>query len=159
MSSGELTARRMSVALRGLSVEGHRMEVTNRYLELLADEGYRPKVVDDEATEIEFKAERLRYRLVLDPKDPEFVAVTLSYRIDEGHPLEQLFALANDFNQRIKVVKTLVHPAGELVRFAFEALSRDPLPPELLERALGFLRSTSDEYFEEIRREQPAVKA
>jgi hypothetical protein len=135
------------------------MNVTDRYVELLANEGYRPKVDEAGGTEIEFKAERLRYRMMLEAVDPEFVAITLDYGIDGEHALEKLLAVANEFNRRVKVVKTMVHPDGDAVRFSYEALSPAPLSPEQLERALFFLRSTSGEYFEEIRREEPKAKA
>jgi hypothetical protein len=62
-------------------------------------------------------------------------------------------------NRRIKVVKVLVHPDATAVRFSYETLVRGTLEPDLLERAISFLRGTSDEYFEEIRSADPVAKA
>jgi hypothetical protein len=135
------------------------MDVTDRYVELLANEGYRPKVDEDDETEILFKAERLRFRMSLDSSDPAFVAITLSFSVEEGHALEKLLAVANEQNQRAKVVKVLVHPGGKSVRFSFEALCAGTLPLDLLERAIAYLRGVSDDYFEEIRKADPEAKA
>jgi hypothetical protein len=96
---------------------------------------------------------------MLDENDPSFVAVTLSYSLDESHRLERLLALANDFGRRIKVVKVLVYPEAEVVRFAYETLCSGTLAPELLQRAISFLRGASDEYFQELRETEPAAKA
>jgi hypothetical protein len=135
------------------------MNVTERYVELLATEGYRPQVDEDDSTKIVFKVVGVQYRVLLDASDPDFVAVTLSYRVDPTHSLERLLSLANEFGRRIKVVKILVHPDGDVVRFSYETLYRGTLPPELLERVIFFLRSTSDEYFEEIRKADPQARA
>jgi hypothetical protein len=135
------------------------VNVTEKYVELLANEGYRPKVDEEDATEIEFKAERIRFRMRLDPSDPDFVGITLDYRLEEGHALEKLLAVANEMNRRIKVVKVLVPPDATAVRFSYETLVRGTLEPDLLERAISFLRGTSDEYFDEIRKADPVAKA
>jgi hypothetical protein len=135
------------------------MNVTERYVELLAGEGYRPKVDEDDATEIEFKVERVRFRMIVDPSDDQFVAISLAYRIEAGHAVEQLLAVANEMNRRIKVVKVLVQPDASAVRFSYETLVRGTLDPDLLERAISFLRGTSDEYFEEIRKAEPEATA
>jgi hypothetical protein len=135
------------------------MDVTDRYVELLANEGYRPKVDEDDETEIEFRAERLRFRMSLDPADPAFVAILLAFTVEEGHALEKLLTVANEQNQRAKVVKVLVHPEGKWVRFSYEALCDGTLPPEVLERAIVYLRGVSDDYFEEIRKAEPEAKA
>ena len=135
------------------------MNVTERYVELLANEGYRPKVDEEGATEIDFKAERLHFRMLLDESDPDFVAINLTYTVEEGHAPEKLLAVANELNRSVKVVKVLVHPEGHAVRFAYESLVRGTLDPDLLERAVSFLRSTSDEFFDEIRKAEPAAKA
>jgi hypothetical protein len=135
------------------------MNVTDRYVELLANEGYRPTVDDREATEIEFKVEGIRFHAMLDENDPEFVAITLCYRLDGAYGIERLLALANDFARRIKVVKVLIYPDAEVARFAYETLCSGTLAPELLQRAISFLRGASDEYFQELREAEPAAKA
>lgn len=135
------------------------MNVTERYVELLANEGYRPKVDEDDATEIDFKVERVRFRMIVDPTDPDFIAISLAYRVENGHALEQLLTVANEMNHRVKVVKVLVQPDASAVRFSYETLVRGALDPELLERAISFLRGISDEFFEEIRKPEPEAKA
>ncbi|WP_242333377.1 YbjN domain-containing protein [Anaeromyxobacter sp. SG66] len=134
------------------------MSVNERWVELLANEGYRPKVQDDDATVVEFKAERLRYRILLEENDPEFVGVVLDYSVESGHEFQKLLAVANHLNASMKVVKTVVHPDGDAVRFCYEAIVKTALEPGLLDRALAYLRNTSDQFFEEVRKE-PVVRA
>lgn len=134
--------------------------IGDKYVELLADEGYRPRVEsDDDRVDILFKSEGVQYCLVVGRDDPDFFALTLCYGVeDEGLTLEQLHALANDANELWKVAKVTVHPAGEAVRFWYEAFGQ--LGAEGLERAIAILRRASDEFFREIRsRAKPVAQA
>ena len=141
--------------------KGKRMaSVGEKYVELLAKEGYRPELeTDDESVDILFKSEGVRYRLAVFHDDPEFFTLALCYGLDEpGVTLEQLLAIANDANERWKVVKVTIHPAGEAVRFQYEAFGQ--LTAEGLERALGILRMTSTAFFKEVRsRSEPKAQA
>jgi hypothetical protein len=140
---------------------GKRMaSVGEKYVELLANEGYRPKIeTDDESVDILFRSEGIQYRLALYHDDPEFFALSLCYGIDEqGVTLEQLLAIANDANERWKIAKVTLHPVGEAVRFQYEAFGQ--LAAEGLERAIGILRMTSNEFFKEVRsRAAPKAQA
>lgn len=139
---------------------GKRMaSIGEKYVELLANEGYRPKLeADDESVEILFKSEGAGYRLGLDRDDAEFFALSLCYGVDEAVPVEQLLAIANDMNERWKVVKVTVQPTGEAVRFQYEAFGQ--LTAETLERALSILRTTSHAFFKEVReRAEPKAQA
>jgi hypothetical protein len=139
---------------------GKRMaSIGEKYVELLANEGYRPKVeTDDESVEILFKSEGAQYRLGVDSGDPEFFALSLCYGIDEGVPTEQLLAIANDANERWKVVKVTVQPTGEAARFQYEAFGQ--LTADTLERALSILRTTCHAFFKEVQeRAEPKAQA
>jgi hypothetical protein len=126
------------------------------YLELLAAEGYRPERQGDEhGGDIVFKSEGALFRLGVDEVDREFFALSLCYGLeDEGVAMERLLHAANGANEYWKVVKVTVHPAGEAVRFQFEAFGQ--LTPALLQRAIQILRLTCDRFFEEIRESAPA---
>ncbi len=126
------------------------MNVTERYVELLATEGYRPKVDEDDANEIQFSVERARFRLTVDPNDEAYVAISLDFRVDEGHAFGRLLTIANELNGRVKVVKTLVHPEAHAVRFSFETLVRGTMQGDELARAVSYLRHAADEYFGEV---------
>lgn len=135
------------------------MTIGEKYVELLANEGYRPRLETDEGSvEILFKSEGVQYRLGLEEADPEFFTLSLCYGVDDAVPVEQLLSIANSANERWKVVKATVHPTGEAARFQYEAFGQ--LTPESLQRALSILRTASNAFFEEIRgRATPKAQA
>ena len=136
------------------------MSVAQKYLELLSTEGYRPDLEGDEGSpRIVFKAEGASFRMILDEEDPEFFGLTLGYGVPEGHEFGRLTGLANELNDRWKVVKATIHPDGDAVRFAFEIFTGDAVSPGLLERAIRALRLVAEEFFEELRKAEPEAKA
>lgn len=124
--------------------------VAEKYLELLAAEGYRPRRESEErGADIVFKSEGGLYRLSVDEVDQDFLSLSLCYSLDEGLPMDRQLHLANAGNEHWKVVKITVHPAGEAVRFQFEAFGR--LTSELLHRALHILQEAARRFFGELR--------
>lgn len=133
-----------------------KIRVADAYLELLAEEGYRPERQGDEhGGDIVFKSEGALFRLGVDEVDRDFFSLSLCYGLeDEGVAIERLLHAANGANEYWKVVKVTIHPAGEAVRFQYEAFGQ--LTPAILQRAIQILRLTCDRFFGEIRESAPA---
>lgn len=133
-----------------------KIRVADAYLELLAEEGYRPERQGDEhGGDIVFKSEGALFRLGVDEVDRDFFSLSLCYGLeDEGVAIERLLHAANAANEYWKVVKVTIHPAGEAVRFQYEAFGQ--LTPAILQRAIQILRLTCDRFFGEIRESAPA---
>lgn len=128
--------------------------VAAAFLDVLAEEGYRPKLdrdcSDENTSCIAFKSERTTYLLFAYEDDPEYLRVGVSYDLGEGpDDAAALAALANRVNDQVKGVKTVLAPDDHSVRFVVETfLTGQRVSGALVERALGALRKAADDFFE-----------
>lgn len=127
--------------------------VADAYVDILAEEGYRPKIErgesDDTSTVIHFKSEGIRYRLFAYEDDPEYFRLGVSYDLGEGpHDAALLARIANDVNDRLKGVKAVLGLDQNGVRFVVESfLTGQKVTAALVERATSALRSAADDFF------------
>jgi hypothetical protein len=119
-----------------------------KFLDLLANEGYRPKVIGDgDDAFVTFKNEGTKFLVIPDPREAAFFHVVLSFEAPE-EPLEQLLVKANRINATWKTVKAVVTDHGS-VGFHFEAvLDEHTDATVLLQRAVRVLYDASREFFD-----------
>jgi len=127
--------------------------VARAYLDVLAGEGYRPKVddegVDETSSPILFKKEGTTFVLFAYEDDPEYFRMGLSFKLGQGpHDAASLAEVANDLNDRWKGVKTVLDLEESRVRFAVETfLTGQKVSGALLERSTHALRCAADDFF------------
>ena len=128
--------------------------VAAAFLDVLAEEGYRPKVDGDREDErsscIAFKAEGTTYLLFAYEDDPEYLRLGVSYDLGDGRDdTAALAAVANQVNEQVKGVKAVLSTDDRSVRFSVETfLTGQRVTGALIERALGALRKAADDFFE-----------
>ena len=126
-------------------------EVTlaTRYLDLLSEEGYRPKLGPTHGCPvITFKHEGDEFLLFVDEDHETFFHLGIAY--DLG-PIDVPTALdrANQLNEELKVVKVTIAAEDRSVRFHVEAfLDQAPARMEQVERSLGALSNAAERFFE-----------
>ena len=122
------------------------------YLDLLADEGFRPTLTRDERQSIlRFKWEGVAFLLIVDDEDDDFFHLALSYALGDGVDVAAAISRANDVNQGYKAVKITIHPAERSVRFHVEAFLESPATFRILERSVAALKDAARAYFEQAR--------
>lgn len=128
--------------------------VLDAYLELLGEEGYRPRAdgSDGESTLVTFKAQGTRFLLFAYEDDPTYFRLGVHYDLPPGpRDALRLAELANDQNTRWKGVKTVLDLEDGSVRFVVETFLTGPATGDLLERTIRALGSVSDEFFGALR--------
>jgi hypothetical protein len=134
-----------------------------RLKDLLAEEGYRPRLEsrEDGPSELEFKVEGRRFLLRAWASDEEFVQVCTGVLLDEGGPDEATFLrLGNELQAHYKGVKTYLPPSRAFVEFQIELfLGGHPLSPELLERCIHILQATDRDFCKRLEPEVPKARA
>ena len=133
-----------------------RVNLAARYLDVLSEEGYRPKLetTDDNHAVIVFNSERESFLLFVDEDDESFFHLGSGYELGE---LDIPAALnrANELNEQLKVVKVTVAPEERAVRFHLESfLGEAPPKMDHVKRAVSAVRNAAAKFFEPIR---PAV--
>lgn len=127
-----------------------------RWLDFLAEEGYRPHLeVNEELPErarLAFKVEGVRYLLYLDDKDSTFFNLVLSYRLDDltDEP-EILLASANAVTRQSKGTKVWVDQEERAAFFAYEWFAEELPSAALFERLVSQCGNAADEFFEKAR--------
>jgi hypothetical protein len=126
--------------------------VAHAFCEVLAEEGYRPKVEGDEdetTTRIVFKSEGTRFTLYAYEDDPEYFRLAAAYDLGEGpHDDAGLASIANHVNEHMKGVKTVLDLDRNGVRFIVETfLTGQKVTPALIERATSALRAAANDFF------------
>jgi hypothetical protein len=124
-----------------------------RYLDLLAEEGYRPGLdgADDRHAVISFKSEGETFLLFVDEDDDNFFHLGSWFEVGD---LELATAVdrANELNEQLRVVKTTIGLEDRVVRFQVESFLDDPPASlELIERAVIAARSAASLFFEPAR--------
>lgn len=127
--------------------------VVERWCDLLAEEGYRPRPELKEGSAphwfIPFKHEGTRFGVYLDEKDPTYMQLELAYTVDPTiAPLTTLLEVANEINSLTKGVKVTVSPAGDSAWFMLEWFSESVPSPAVLGRLLSQARHAAEEFFE-----------
>jgi hypothetical protein len=128
--------------------------VAKHYFDLLAEEGYRPKVSrsDDNQSALRFKSEGVGFLLIVDEDDDSFFHLSLAYELGDGvADMAGAMSRANDLNADYKAVKVTVHPAERGVRFHIEAFFDAPATLPVIQRSIGALRNAARAYFEPAR--------
>ncbi len=130
--------------------------VLQAYLDLLAEEGYRPRAEGaqgDKNPLVVFKAQGTSFLLFVDEEDPSYFRLGVYYLLPPGdHDTLRLAELANDQNSRWKGVKTVLELEDRGgVRFVVETFLTGPATRELFGRSMGALASVSDEFFGALR--------
>jgi putative sensory transduction regulator len=128
--------------------------VAKRYSDLLAEEGYRPKVnpSEDNHSIVRFKSEGNVFLLFVDEDDEAFFHLALAYELGDGvTDMAGAMSRANDLNSDYKAVKVTVHPAERSVRFHVEAFLEAPATLPVIQRSIGALRNAARAYFEQAR--------
>jgi hypothetical protein len=127
--------------------------VAHAFREVLAEEGYRPKVEGGEdettTTRIAFKSEGTRFTLYAYEDDPEYFRLAAAYDLGEGpHDGAGLASIANHVNEHVKAVKTVLDLDRNGVRFIVETfLTGQKVTPALIERATSALRAAANDFF------------
>jgi hypothetical protein len=126
--------------------------VTRRYLDLLAEEGYRPKLegATDLHTIISFKSEGEAFMIFVDEDDEAFLHVGSFYELGEVD-IDSALCFANDLNERLKAVKVTIAPDDGAARFYVETYLDDAPAVKHIERAVDLLRGAALEFFEPAR--------
>lgn len=126
--------------------------IAETYFDLLAKEGYRPSFGETgpsgQRTCLRFKSEGYRYVLFVYADDPDFFHLGCSFTLEPDLETSALADLANDVNDRAKVVKVTLSAPEHAVRFQVECFLGGGNPtPALLERSLSSLRGAVGEFF------------
>jgi len=138
-------------------------ELVRRWCDLLSEEGYRPKAVQQEESpqhwRVKFKHEGTTYGVYLDEQDATYTQLELAYSVDpKVAPLATLLAAANSVNSEAKCVKVTVSPEGESACFMLEWFSEALPSPAILERLISQASHGASEFFEkrkELSRPEP----
>jgi hypothetical protein len=128
--------------------------VAKRYFDLLAEEGYRPKIGSSENNHsiLRFKSEGTVFLLFVDEDDESFFHLALTYDLGDGvADMAGAMSRANDLNADYKAVKVTVHPAEQSVRFHVEAFLEDLATLSVIQRCIGALRDAARAFFEPAR--------
>jgi hypothetical protein len=132
-----------------------------RIREFLTEQGFRPWTEDEYPGTIWFRFEGLKYVARFADGDDDYLQVALGFVLrDESRDELTLLRAMNREQAKIKVVKIYVSPECDLVEFQMELfLDGRMLSPQLLDRLLWTLRSTSRDFFHQIRPEEPKAQA
>jgi hypothetical protein len=137
-------------------MEENESSLRQRWLDFLAEEGYRPHLeINDEQPErarLAFKVEGLRYTLYLDEGDPTFFNLVLCYRLgDLTDEPEVLLAAANALTRQTKGTKVWVDQEDRSANFNYEWFAEDVPSSRLFERLISQCRYAVDGFFEKAR--------
>ncbi|MEI7891804.1 MAG: hypothetical protein WCI05_01860 [Myxococcales bacterium] len=93
------------------------------WMNLLADEGYRPRVIDAGKV-LTFKREGLNYLVLLDARDPEFLHLILPrcWPLESDVEFARAFRVVNKVHARIKVARILIDEDDRDISFGVELL-------------------------------------
>lgn len=128
--------------------------IATRIADLLAEEGYRPKLAESDGPyqRIDFKAEGTRFLVRVSEKDPDFVAVILGYLFDEPVPeMEAILRVGFEVQSEAKVAKFFVD--SERTYFEMQAelfLGGQPLTARHLERCIAVLGRAAADFSERL---------
>ncbi len=130
--------------------------LADRNLELLAEEGYRPRLErhpeQPHLARVEFRAQGAKFSIFLDEEDPGFFQLSLAFDLGaRSLGATALLAAANHLNDQVKAVKATVDRDANVARFHYEAFVEGPPSSEVLDRSMFQLRRASDDFFERIR--------
>jgi hypothetical protein len=129
------------------------------YLELLANEGYRP-TRDEAEPLIYFKAEGNRYRLQLFEGDADYIRLTSYWRLYDETTDAAAFQAVSETNRQLKFVKASKEPMERGVLFSWEALYKEPAhAAPFIERAISQLDSCAREFFRRVEASATATPA
>lgn len=124
------------------------------YLQLLAEEGYRPEYerLGDTYGAVSFKSEGERFALLADENDEHFFHLSVAYTLD-GIDLGAAVDRANELNETLKAVKVSASGRGAEagVRFSIEAYLDVPANIDHVEGALRLLRNAAGAFFQASR--------
>ncbi len=131
-------------------------KVRELWMDFLSEEGYRPHLeVNEELPErsrIGFKAERARFFLYLDEKDPTFFCLTLCYRLgDLPDEPELLLEAAHAVTREHKGTKAWLDQEERLAYFHYEWFAEALPSAAIFERLIFQCISASDELFKKAR--------
>lgn len=122
----------------------------NRYVELLAEEGYRPKwdPIDETVSSVLFKVEGTQVVIFTDEEDEDFFHMGLAIDLNDGMEIPWALDRANRVNDDLKSVKATVHPDDRSVRFRIEAfLPGAPTLPMIL-RSVVAIEAAAEAFFD-----------
>jgi hypothetical protein len=126
--------------------------MSQRWLDLLTGEGYRPRVQANERDpgrmRLLFESAGEAHYLYLHDEDPGFFRLSLRFRLgDRPAPDFALLAAANEQNREAKATKVTVDLEGRSACFDIEGFVEAPPPAALLERMLGQCAFAADRFF------------
>ena len=134
-----------------------------RLRDLLAEEGYRPRLEngEDGPSSLDFKVEGRRFVVRAWESDEEFVQVCTGVALDEGGPDEvTLLRLGNELQAHYKGVKTYLPASRAFVEFQIELfLGVHPFSPEVLQRCITVLQAVERDYCKRLVPEAPKARA
>ncbi len=128
--------------------------LARRYLEFLADEGYRPRCEDDPDDDsfkvLSFKSEGQTFILFVYEDDPDYFNIGFAFDRGEGpHDPAALANMARDVTESVKGVKCILGLQDNSVRLQVETFLGGATPTAaLLERLLAALRHAATQVFE-----------
>jgi hypothetical protein len=135
---------------------GPSKSVADVYLNLLRDEGYRPKLLPRASGElvdlVTFTARYTRFQLFCCEDDPGYFRLGCEYQLAATScELPWLAHTANSVNAQVKGVKAVLAPEHETVRFTVEGFLTGKATPALLERSIAAILHAADVFFAERR--------
>lgn len=134
-----------------------------RLKDLLAEEGYRPRLEpsDDGPSVLDFKVEGRRFLVRAWASDEDFVQICTGVGLEDGGPDESaLLRFGNELQAHYKGVKTYLPPSRAFVEFQIEVfLGGHPLSADLLERCIGILRAAGRDFCKRLEPEVPKARA
>lgn len=134
-----------------------------RIADLLAEEGYRPRVAEPDGPfrRIDFKAEGTWYVVRVSEEDPDFVGICLGYLFDHPVPdMDVVLRAGVEVQAMAKVVKFCVDPKHAWYEFQAELfLGGGALTARHVERCLHVLRRAAREFADRMRTACPQAQA
>jgi hypothetical protein len=118
-------------------------------------------LADTEERRVRFKVEGVEYRFELFGDDTNYARLIVGFTIPAGADIDALLTVANEQNQRTKSVKTVVYalPDEGHVSFSIEMFFGEAAAWEsVFGRCLAAIRTTSDEYYESLRKAVAAAE-
>jgi hypothetical protein len=130
--------------------------VTDVYLNLLAEEGYRPRSHPRSNGElvglVTFSARGAHFILFACEDDPGYFRLGCEYELGAApHELPLYVGAANVVNEAAKGVKVVLAPEEDAVRFTVETFLTGNATPHLLDRSISALLNAATSFFTERR--------
>lgn len=120
--------------------------IANLCMEYLRKEGYLPKL--DQDGDVVFKCEGRIYIVTADQNDPQFLRVVMPnfWEIESENERRLALEIANQVNERIKVVKVVVRRNNYVWAMTEQFIDSTPNLADFFSRTIRVLKAGADEF-------------